>query len=133
MAVLKDVQCRSCGHVAEAMVDGEKTSLILDCPGCSRSRLHTTLCRGGTKVITWGVEGVDVNDFIRLEGVKAGVPRPEDIGTANESRNATSVKDRHGREIDKRATFTADGLAERREKRDYARKRRRYGAKVQIG
>lgn len=133
MAVLKDVECRRCGTESEAMVDAEKSNPILECAKCDAKTTHRTLIRGGVKVITWGIEGVDVNDFIRYEGLKAGIPRPQDIGTPDEAKNATPVEDKAGGAIDQRRTFMADGLAERRDKRDHARKRQKYGPRVQVG
>lgn len=135
MAVLKDMQCARCGALTEAMVDGAKSVAKTECARCGVVTMHRSICNGGRSGhISWGTTNMSrINDHIRYEGVKAGFPRQEDIGTPNESRNATPVCDKAGDAIHDRQTFIADGLAERRAKRDAERHRRRYGAKVQIG
>jgi len=128
--VLKDVECTRCGTRSEALVESADSTLRIHCEVCDCKRLHRTILGGCLRCITWGTEGVDVNDFIRTEGVKAGIPRPEHIGTVLESKTAKSIEDRNGGEIDKRQTFIADGLKDRREKRDWKRRQARFGARV---
>jgi len=128
--VLKDVECTRCGTQSEALVEGAESAPVLVCKTCDRKRTHRTILGGCLRCITWGCEGIDVNDFIRTEGVKAGIPRPEHIGTALEAKTAKSVEDKAGGEIDKRQTFIADGLRDRREKRDWKRRQGKYGARI---
>jgi hypothetical protein len=127
MAVLKDVRCTRCGRESEQMVDADTSVFTDDCPKCDAMRLHKTVLRGGLKCITWGIEGIDVTDYVENLGVQAGIPRQEDIGTANEATNAKPVEDAAGGAIHERASFLADGLRERKERRKYARKRQSLG------
>lgn len=123
----------TCGIITEAVLDGDITQHVQECAICGRKTLHETICNGGTKVITYGTDGVDVNSYIHTAQVKAGVPRREDVGTERESVNADPIRDKAGKVIHERATFINDGLKAKREKRDWKRKRLRYGHKVQVG
>lgn len=132
MAVLKDVECTRCGHRREDMIDGGTSAFTARCPNCDALRLHRTILSGGMKCITWGIEGIDVTDYVETLGVKAGIPRQEDVGTANESVNAESVTDAEGKAIHERASFLADGLQERKARRKSARRRQKFGPKLQL-
>lgn len=127
--VLKDVQCRTCGGVCEEMCDACQTEVLLECAPCGKRTRHRTLCLGGTKVITWGSEGVNPEDYIEQLGVKAGVPRKEDIGTAMESVNAEPVRHVKGHVIHDTVRFK-DGIKDRQSKRRWARERSKNGPKL---
>ena len=132
MAVLKDIMCQRCGVITEEMVAMGTSHVTRTCGVCDKKTAHVTRpdLGGPLRTITWGMEGVNPEDYTEVLGVAAGTPRPEDIGTANERKNMTPICSTHtGKPIHDSTRFT-DGLEERKKKRRWARERDKYGKKL---
>lgn len=117
--VLKDVECCSCGHVAEAMLEGDETQTRMLCTACGVTIKHTTICNGGCgkryRYHDW--DGVDFAGQVRLGEISAETQLPE-------SQGGGIVTDKHksGAACHDLPRFSSESRADRLERMKHRRK-----------